>query len=222
METGMEGASVDFETQEVSAGIWGIKRLIDIFGALVGLVTLLPLFFLIGLLIRLDSPGPVFYGQRRIGRGGAPFKLWKFRSMVTNADERLGEHLGQNPDLQLSYTQFQKLWEDPRLTGLGRILRRSSLDELPQLWNVLKGEMSLVGPRPFLPEQAGDYGAAYTLYISTRPGITGLWQVSGRNRLSFGDRSRLDEFYIRNWSIALDGAILFRTIWVVLRREGAY
>jgi lipopolysaccharide/colanic/teichoic acid biosynthesis glycosyltransferase len=199
-----------------------IKRLIDVFGALVGLVSLLPIFLLLGFLIRLDSPGPVLYSQRRIGLGGAPFKLWKFRTMVADADERLGEHLGKNSDLQLNYSCFQKLWEDPRLTGLGRFLRRSSLDELPQLWNVLKGEMSLVGPRPFLPEQTEDYGAAYPLYITIRPGITGLWQVSGRNQLSFSERSRLDECYIRCWSLCLDWEILFRTLWVVLRRDGAY
>jgi lipopolysaccharide/colanic/teichoic acid biosynthesis glycosyltransferase len=136
-------------------------------------------FVLVGVLIWLIHPVPFLWSADRQRR--APFAVSS--AAIPHADERLAEHLVQNPDLQLRYSQFQKLWEDPRLTGLGRFLRRSSLDELPQLWNVLMGEMSLVGPRPCLPEQTGDYGASYNLYISTRPGITGLWQVSGRNRL---------------------------------------
>jgi lipopolysaccharide/colanic/teichoic acid biosynthesis glycosyltransferase len=222
VETGLERAHFELESQEVIPGSGKVKRLFDFFGAALGLVTLLPLFLLIGLLIRFESPGPVFYGQVRIGRRAAPFKLWKFRSMVADSEERLAEHLDQNPELRLSYAQYQKLWRDPRLTGLGRILRRSSLDELPQLWNVLKGDMSLVGPRPCLPEQAVDYGPAFSAYISVRPGITGLWQVSGRNDLSFADRVRMDEEYIRRWSYTLDGIILIHTIGVVLCGEGAY
>jgi lipopolysaccharide/colanic/teichoic acid biosynthesis glycosyltransferase len=189
--------------------------------AALGILLGLPLFALIALLIHLDSPGPVFYRQTRVGKGGTPFCLFKFRTMAAGAPEQLEAALERDPALRLSYLQFQKLWDDPRLTRLGRFLRRTSLDELPQLWNVVWGEMSLVGPRPILPDQAGLYGPSLPLYISVRPGLTGLWQVSGRNRLSFAERARLDERYIRNWSLLWDLRLLARTVGVVLRGDGA-
>jgi lipopolysaccharide/colanic/teichoic acid biosynthesis glycosyltransferase len=148
--------------------------------------------------------------------------MLKFRTMQLGVENALEEGVQQSPDNSITTEQFQKLLDDPRLTRVGRTLRRSSIDELPQLWNVLLGDMSLVGPRPFLPEQQGYYGASYSDYILVRPGMTGLWQVSGRSRLSFTDRVQLDAYYLRNWSLWLDFRILARTLWVVVRGEGAY
>jgi exopolysaccharide production protein ExoY len=199
-----------------------IKRWMDLLGALAGLLILSPLFILIAVLIYLESRGPALFRQIRIGQGGLPFQMLKFRTMYVGSEWDLDLHLENNPQHRLSFDHFQKLVNDPRLTPLGRFLRRSSLDELPQLWNVLLGEMSLVGPRPFLPEQLEFYGPAYESYILARPGMTGLWQVSGRNRLSFAERVRLDESYISTWSLGLDIWILWKTAAAVLRREGAY
>jgi len=200
-----------------------LKRSMDIVGALLGMVLLSPLWGLLALLIRLDSKGPVFYRQTRIGKGGRPFQMLKFRTMIPNADQVLADLLAKDPALRREWETYQKLKDDPRITRLGRVLRRFSIDEFPQLWNVLKGEMSLVGPRPFFPEQRALYGdQGYVHYACVRPGITGMWQVSGRNRSEFADRAYWDEYYVRNWSIWLDIYILARTVWVVLRREGAY
>jgi lipopolysaccharide/colanic/teichoic acid biosynthesis glycosyltransferase len=148
--------------------------------------------------------------------------MLKFRTMQLGAENELEEGVQQSPDDSITSQQFKKLLNDPRLTRMGRTLRRSSIDELPQLWNVLLGDMSLVGPRPFLPDQQEYYGETYSDYILVRPGMTGLWQVSGRSRLSFTDRVQLDAYYLRNWSLWLDFRILARTLWVVLRGEGAY
>ena len=143
--------------------------------------------------------------------------------MYNNAEELLGKVLQENQQLQQEWNEYQKLTHDPRITSVGKVLRRLSLDELPQLWNILRGEMSLIGPRPFLPDQIEFYGQrAYKNYIRVRPGLTGMWQVSGRNHASFSTRAQWDEYYIRNWTIWLDVSILFRTIGVVLRRSGAY
>ncbi len=203
---------------------WGrfVKRSLDILlGVISGSVALLP-SLVIALLIKLDSRGPVFYKQYRIGKHGKPFFVWKFRTMVQDADAVLQRYLDSNPDLRREWEVNQKLKNDPRVTRVGRILRKLSLDELPQLINVFKGEMSIVGPRPCMPEQQELYGHVFDLYKRVRPGITGMWQVSGRNETTYAERVRLDEYYVRNWSIWLDIYILIRTIWVVLRREGAY
>ncbi len=200
-----------------------LKRALDFSGALLGLILCSPLFLAICLLLSLsDRPRKVFYRQTRLGREGRPFEMIKFRTMRPGADEGFQEFLDQNPTLRLEYAQYQKLARDPRLTRLGRILRRTSLDELPQLWNVLRGEMSLVGPRPFLPEQARMYGSGLALYTRFRPGLTGLWQVSGRNLLSFQERGECDLDYMLHWSLRLDLAILLRTPIVVLFQHGAY
>ena len=198
------------------------KRSLDVFISAVSLIVLSPFFLIIAILIRLDSPGSAFFRQLRIGKGGVPFYILKFRTMHSNTDHLLAEHLSSDPIRRLSYAQYQKLWDDPRLTRLGNYLRRYSLDELPQLVNVLRGEMSLVGPRPFLPEQLRLYGQAYKQYIQVRPGITGLWQILGRNRISFSARVRLDVWYFQHWSFWFDLLVLYRTIGVVLRRDGAY
>lgn len=198
------------------------KRPMDLIGSAVLLVLTFPLTGLIALLIKLDSAGPVIYRQIRVGKDGTLFEILKFRSMVCGADEGIDLHLNNNPDLRLGWERFQKLLHDPRLTRIGRVLRRLSLDELPQLWNVIRGEMSLVGPRPIFPDQRPLYGRAIDEYIQMRPGMTGLWQVSGRNRLSFSERVRCDVDYHRRRSLWLDIRILARTAWVVLSREGAF
>lgn len=198
------------------------KRLIDIVGALFGLLLLSPLFGLIAILIKLSSPGSVFYHQERVGKGGRIFGMVKFRTMHHNAHQVLDEVLQKDPLLRAEWDKYQKLKNDPRVTSVGDFLRKYSIDEFPQLWNVLKGEMSLVGPRPFFPEQREMYGKAYSHYIRVLPGMTGMWQVTVRNRSEFTERPYWDEYYVRTWSIWLDIYILARTFWVMLRREGAY
>jgi Undecaprenyl-phosphate galactose phosphotransferase WbaP len=198
------------------------KFLIDQTATLIGGILILPFIVLIALLIKLDSPGPVFYRQLRIGRGGKHFKAWKFRSMVWNADVALEDYLMRHPELQESWEKDQKLKQDPRVTRVGRFLRHTSLDELPQLWNILKGDMSLVGPRPIVDEEIWRYGEKFSLYTKVTPGLTGLWQVSGRNNITYEERVNLDAYYVRNWSVWLDVYILIRTVWVVVSGEGAY
>ncbi len=199
-----------------------VKRVMDM--SLV-VVFALPLFFLIvllGLLIRLDSPGSLFYAQARLGLAANRFKAWKFRSMVRDADRRLAEYLECHPELREEWERDQKLKNDPRITRVGKFLRKTSLDELPQLWNVLRGEMSLVGPRPIVEEEVRRYGPLFALYTKVRPGLTGLWQVSGRNDTTYAERVAMDAYYVRNWSPWLDLYILARTVWVVLFGKGAY
>lgn len=201
---------------------WWIKRALDLsLGLIIGLLTL-PVSLAIAVWIKLDSPGPLFYRQTRIGRYGKPFSVFKFRTMVQDADRVLEKYLESNPALRLEWEATQKLKDDPRITRAGKILRRLSLDELPQLINVLRGEMSLVGPRPIVSEEVQKYGKSFELYKRVTPGITGLWQVSGRNDTTYAERVRLDEYYVRNWSLWLDIYILMRTVWVVLRGKGAY
>ena len=162
--------------------------------------------------------GPAFYVQDRIGLDGRVFRLWKLRSMVIDADQRLAAHLAADPALRAEWDETQKLKRDPRITAVGRLLRKTSLDELPQLWNVLKGDMSLVGPRPMMPEQRALYpGRAY---YQMRPGLTGPWQVSDRNEVSFAGRAEFDADYAGRMSLATDLGILFLTVWVVLRGTG--
>ncbi len=199
-----------------------IKRCLDLFLCLVGSVVLVPLFGVIALLIRLDSPGPVFYSQRRIGMGGQPIRVHKFRTMVVDADALLERHLAEHPDLREEWERDHKLRHDPRITRMGRLLRQTSLDELPQLWDVLRGTMSLVGPRPIVEEECAKYGSVFNEYIRVLPGITGMWQISGRNDTSYAERVGYDFFYVANWTVWLDIWILFNTVPVVLGRRGAY
>lgn len=199
-----------------------LKRTIDIVGALAIGAVALPLMIAAAILIRLRSPGPVFYQHLRVGRGGRWFKTLKFRTMVQNADRVLDDYLERHPDLKEEWERNHKLRYDPRIIPfVGRLLRVTSLDELPQLWNVLRGEMSLVGPRPIVSEEIGKYQSWYSLYTQVRPGLTGLWQVSGRNGTSYEDRVRLDAYYVMNWSPWMDMYILLRTIRTVLWCEGA-
>ena len=198
------------------------KRGIDllIVGLSLPMVTLVIL--LLGLLVRLESPGPIFFGHRRIGRDRSTFCTWKIRTMQVNGDELLQSALAQDGVMRDEWVRNRKLRRDPRITRVGRFLRRTSLDELPQLWNVLRGEMSLVGPRPIVEEEIAAYGRNFSLYCRVTPGLTGLWQVSGRNTVSSSDRVRLDSYYVRNWSPWLDLHILARTAKVVLTGQGAY
>jgi Undecaprenyl-phosphate galactose phosphotransferase WbaP len=199
-----------------------VKRLIDLALTLTLGLLLSPLIVLIGLTVKLTSRGPVFFGHRRYGKDGRPFTAWKFRSMVQNADAVLFEYLTKHPSLRQEWERNHKLRNDPRITWIGRLLRHTSLDELPQLWNALKQEMSLVGPRPIVQDEIQRYGEDFLLYQRVTPGITGLWQVSGRNNLSYEQRVSLDSYYVRNWSIWLDLYVIARTIKVVLKGDGAY
>ncbi len=200
-----------------------MKRAFDIIVSFVFLPLLLPLIGILGLLIKLDSPGPVLYRHRRIGLGGTPFSVYKFRSMHRDSPERLGKILNSDPSAKTEWETSFKLKNDPRITRMGNFLRKTSLDELPQIFNVLKGEMSFVGPRPVLDEEISMHYKEYAdYYHMVRPGITGLWQVSGRNDVDYETRVRLDVWYVLNWSIWLDVLMLLRTIRVVLKREGAY
>ncbi|XZE54481.1 undecaprenyl-phosphate galactose phosphotransferase WbaP [Planctomycetaceae bacterium SH139] len=198
------------------------KRLMDFSFTLAILLAVAPLLLLLAVLVKLTSKGPVFYGQPRLGVGGNSFRAWKFRTMVSNADQVLAEYLAENEELRAEWERDHKLKNDPRVTFVGRLLRTTSLDELPQIWNVLRGEMSLVGPRPIVTAEIEKYGKCYELYQRVRPGITGLWQVSGRNNTTYEQRVLLDGYYVRNWSPWLDLCILLSTIRVVLLRHGAY
>ena len=201
-----------------------IKRCGDILFSLLVLVLGSPLFLLLAVLVKLSSRGSVFYSQRRIGRGYKGFGCLKFRTMRKDADRLLAAVLASDPALKAEFERDHKLRNDPRITPIGKLLRRSSLDELPQFINVLKGQMSVVGPRPIVWEELRRYGAAMDEVLAVRPGLTGLWQVSGRNNLSYSKRVRLDLRYVRQRSIWLDLRIILRTIGVVLlpMDRGAY
>ena len=200
-----------------------IKRVFDLTLTFLLMPWAILLIFIISILIKLDSEGPVFFIQERLGKDGMPFKCIKFRTMYVNADEIFKFYLQNNPQAQEEWEKYKKLKNyDPRVTKIGKFLRRTSLDELPQIFNVLKGEMSLVGPRPYLPCELSEMGDFKEIIFMVRPGITGLWQVSGRNKLTFEQRLKLDSWYVLNWSLWLDMVILFKTIKVVLKGEGAY
>jgi Undecaprenyl-phosphate galactose phosphotransferase WbaP len=197
------------------------KRTLDILGVVAGGVLISPFLLTIAILIKIDSPGPLFYAQRRLGTGGKYFCCWKFRTMHPDAQRLLTELLQKDPSLRAEWERDHKLRDDPRITRVGRYLRRLSLDELPQLWNVWRGQMSLVGPRPIIDEEVPRYRDAYALYQRVSPGMSGLWQVSGRSETSYEERVRMDTFYVRNWSVWLDIVILVRTVGAVLSSRGA-
>jgi Undecaprenyl-phosphate galactose phosphotransferase WbaP len=229
----LEGASISYHDFEGMLGMEAqqnfltlpdelLKRVTDIIlSTLLGILCL-PVLVLTALLIKLDSPGPVFYRQARVGKDGRRITIFKFRSMQMNADSILMEYLDKNPSARVEWDQTQKLQDDPRITRVGKWIRRFSVDELPQLFNILKGEMSMVGPRPIMLTQRSLYGEGLDVYTSVRPGLTGFWQVSGRNRTSFSQRAIYDVYYVNNSSLWLDLYILLRTAWVVLSRDGAY
>jgi len=199
-----------------------IKRSLDFCAALFGVLALSPFFLVMAIWIKLDSKGPIFFGHTRIGRDGRPIKVWKFRTMAHNSKEILERLLAEDEDSRREWEETQKLRNDPRVTRAGKFLRKTSLDELPQLWNVVCGDLSLVGPRPIVEDEKTRYKDSFTLYSRIRPGITGLWQISGRNLTSYDERIDLDSYYVRNWSIWFDIYILAKTIPVVLTGHGAF
>jgi Undecaprenyl-phosphate galactose phosphotransferase WbaP len=199
-----------------------VKRLFDVGASILSLPFVVPVIGIIALAIRLESPGHAIYAHDRIGKDGKTFRCFKFRTMRSDAEEALEALLEKNEDLRSEWEKHWKLKDDPRVTRIGRFLRKTSLDELPQLFNVIRGEMSLVGPRPYLPKEKGEIGKHYYVICSARPGITGLWQVSGRSNTSYDYRIKLDSWYVRNWSLWLDVVILFKTIKVVSKMDGAY
>lgn len=198
-----------------------LKRAMDILGSIFIMIVLFPLLLVLYFLIRKDG-GDAIYGHTRIGRNGKSFSCLKFRSMVVNSKEVLEELLNNDPKAREEWEKDFKLKNDPRITKVGHFIRKTSLDELPQLWNVLKGEMSLVGPRPIVKEELERYKGDVDYYLMAKPGMTGLWQVSGRNDVDYSTRVYFDAWYVKNWSLWNDIAILFKTINVVLKRDGAY
>jgi Undecaprenyl-phosphate galactose phosphotransferase WbaP len=199
-----------------------LKRILDIVVASLLLVLALPFAIVIALAIMLEQRGPVLFAHTRIGKGKRRFRLWKFRSMVVDADDMLARHLMAHPDDLAEWRDTHKLKDDPRVTRVGRLLRRSSLDELPQLINVLRGDMSMVGPRPIVEEEIPKYGPVFPLYAQILPGLTGLWQVSGRTHTSYRRRTELDMKYMKNRTTWMDVLVLLKTVRVVLVGRGAY
>lgn len=199
-----------------------IKRFVDIIGGLVGCIILIPLMVCIKVanIIARDN-GPLFFTQTRIGKDGKEFKLYKFRSMVVGADEKLKDYLEKNEEAREEYNTYKKLKNDPRITKVGHFIRNTSLDEFPQFINVLKGDMSLVGPRPYLPKEKDDMGNMINTITNMKPGITGLWQVSGRSEVTFKERLGMDREYYYNWSLKWDIKILLKTIKNCVLRKGA-
>ncbi len=198
------------------------KRVVDLCATVAGGLLILPLLLLLALLVYLESGGPVFYKDQRMGRDGNLFSCLKFRTMVLDAEALLQRMIEEDEELRREYFRYHKLRDDPRVTRVGRFLRKTSLDELPQLWNVLRGEMSLVGPRPYLPRESKEIGITQSEILRVPPGMTGPWQVAGRNQTYFDDRVRMDAYYVRDWSIWLDLVLLARTVKTVLRGGGAY
>ena len=217
---GMLGVKVSHRLLHFAPRVF--KRTFDLVASIAGGLLLSPVWIAAYAAVRLTSRGPGLFAHTRIGRDGEPFRAWKFRTMIDGSSEVLEEYFGRHPGRRGEWERDRKLKSDPRITPVGRVLRRTSLDELPQLWNIIRGEMSLVGPRPIVPEEMQKYGTRYSLYCKVRPGLTGLWQVSGRNNTTYDERVQFDEYYVRNWSVWLDIYILARTIKVVLTAEGAY
>lgn len=199
-----------------------LKRIVDIIGALFGVIMLVPMT--IGIYIAnliVGDKGPIFYSQNRIGKDGKNFKMYKFRSMCMGADEKLEKYLQENEEARKEYKINKKLKDDPRVTKIGKFIRKTSIDEFPQFINVLKGEMSLVGPRPYLPREINDMGYAYQYITAVKPGVTGLWQVKGRNDVTFKDRLDLDMEYFENKNLLFEIKILFWTVSSVVHKKGA-
>ena len=176
----------------------------------------------LSLCVKLSSKGPVFYGHKRVGKNGKEIKCWKFRSMYKDSQKMLEEILLTNPEMKKEWEENRKFVNDPRVTKFGKFLRKTSLDELPQLFNILIGNMSFVGPRPVTKDELEKYGENANYILTVTPGLSGMWQISGRSETGYEERINLDSYYIQNWSIWLDMWIIIKTIWVVLRGKGAY
>jgi exopolysaccharide production protein ExoY len=205
-----------------SDGQRAFKRTLDVLGASTFLLLFLPLLLGVVVLLLIFQGRPLIYGHARIGHGGRAFRCFKFRTMVNDGDRVLATHLASDAAARREWEATRKLRDDPRVTPLGRTMRKLSIDELPQFLNVLRGEMSLVGPRPIVEAECRHYGSHFSVYCSVRPGITGLWQVSGRSDLSWDDAVRLDLYYVENWSLALDLQIIWKTMFAVAFARGAY
>lgn len=212
---------LNYKKQNIACRI--IKRSIDIIAGLVGIILLIPITIIVWFvrIAKKENNGPMFFEQLRIGKDGKLFRMYKFRSMCMNADETLKKYLEENEDARKEYKKYKKLKKDPRITKVGCFLRKTSLDEFPQFINVLKGDMSLVGPRPYLPREKEDMGEYYSSIIKVKPGITGLWQIRGRSKTTFSDRLKLDLDYANKNSILMDIKILLKTFLNVCRKDGA-
>jgi exopolysaccharide production protein ExoY len=197
-----------------------LKMVLDIVATLIAIILLLPLFIIVAVLIKIEG-GPILFLHRRVGRNGKTFNCLKFRTMMVDSDTILARHLEANPDAAREWAERRKLVVDPRLTKIGRFLRQTSLDELPQLWNVVRGDMSVVGPRPVVTAELAAYGNQVDYYLMVRPGITGLWQVSGRSNTSYEERVALDVKYVQGWTMGLDLKIIAQTVPALISREGA-
>lgn len=224
MESLIDGHIVAFSFRN-NLAIWYnrfLKRLFDLVCTSLGVICLIPLFAVISFWIYKDSPGPVIFKHRRVGRDGKEFNCYKFRSMCVDADVKLKELLKRDPAARAEWEKDFKLKDDPRITKSGAFLRKTSLDELPQLFNVLKGEMSLVGPRPIIQAEVPRYGKYIEDFYMVRPGVTGMWQTSGRSDVTYDERVKMDTWYVRNWNVWFDIVLIWRTIGVVLGKKGAY
>ncbi|KKB12931.1 exopolysaccharide biosynthesis protein [Devosia geojensis] len=219
INAGLDVSQIASEVGEPKGGT--LKRAFDVTTASILLFCALPAMFFIAVIMFSTDRGPVFFAHERIGHKGKRFRCLKFRSMVVNSQEALARHLEMFPAAKAEWDATQKLRNDPRVTGIGRFLRETSLDELPQLINVVRGEMSLVGPRPIVQAEIVRYGGDIAAYASTRPGLTGLWQVSGRSDVDYDQRVQLDAQYVREWSFFGDIMIMLRTVKVVLSRTGS-
>ena len=195
-----------------------VKRIMDVILSLIGLVVLLPVFAIIALAIKIESKGPVFFKHTRIGRNGKIIKLYKFRSMVENAEDLIQKF---TPEQMKEYKENYKLTDDPRITKIGKILRKTSLDELPQLINIIKGELSIIGPRPVVQDELEKYGTNAERFLSVTPGLTGYWAANGRSSTTYEERMKMELFYVDNLSFKLDIQVFFKTIISVLKKEGA-
>lgn len=199
-----------------------LKRAIDIIASIIGIILLLPITVAIWIAnICVKDNGPIFFKQERIGKDGEFFKFYKYRSMVVDADDKLSKYLAENEEAREEYKKYKKLRKDPRITKVGKFIRKTSIDEFPQFINVLKGQMSLVGPRPYLPREINDMGESFNEIIKVKPGLTGLWQVNGRSDTTFEDRLRIDKEYVQKKGMKLDTKIFIWTIGKVFVKEGA-
>lgn len=198
-----------------------LKRVLDVGVSASALVLLAPMFLIVAALVRMSAGGPVLYAHTRVGRGGKLFPCYKFRTMCSDGDRVLSAYLAANPDAQRRWAEDQKLQDDPRVTPIGRVLRKTSLDELPQFYNILVGHMSCVGPRPVAESELDRYGEHRAEYLSVRPGLTGLWQISGRSRMSYANRVLLDADYVQHWSLRRDVVIMLKTVPAVLKLHEA-
>lgn len=216
---GQLGLELSFHLLEPWALVF--KRGVDLIFSILLLLILSPLVLLLAIIIRVDSPGPVFFSHRRVGKGGEPFGVFKFRTMFSDAEERLNKMLAGDSALREEFDEYHKLDNDPRITAVGKWIRKFSLDEIPQFWNVVRGEMSLIGPRAVTKGEVEAYGDKADVILRVRPGITGWWQVMGRHRTSWEQRVRLEMYYVSNWSLWMDVYIALKTIWVIVTGQGA-